>query len=53
MMVLKGRMHGAFQFAYGGPWNGEKFLVPADGTLIFKLNHWHGRYDRLGIWRDA
>ena len=36
--------------AKGGPWAGVTLLIPAGGTMVFRLGECAGHYDEKGNW---
>lgn len=50
MRLKKGKMEAKVMKAYGGPWDGLFFLIPVNGTMVFKLGGWKGSYGGHGTW---
>jgi hypothetical protein len=38
--------------AKGGPWDCYALMIPAGGSMVFRLGNWHGHYDEKGIWHE-
>lgn len=34
----------------GGPWDGQRVLVPAEPTMVFRLGEYYGFYDKFAVW---
>lgn len=39
--------------ATNGPWDGCMLMMPPEGTMVFKLGDFHGRYKRSGTWENV
>lgn len=37
----------------GGPWDGQKVLLPMNGTIVFRLEDWYGKYSLNGVWLNV